>query len=315
MRKDPSVSVIIPTYNRQYLLGETLDSILMQSFNKWECIVVDDGSVDYTDELLDFYCEKDSRIKYYHRPKNRLKGANSCRNYGFEKCIGDYIIWFDSDDIMHPYHIEKKVKALSGNSFDFVVAKTQNFNDNGFQAPYKYVKKEYGIRASDFILLKIHWYTYDILLRRKIGQKIKWNEKMKSWQDYNYFCKMVLITEKGKYLDAVLTHRRLHSDSIQKSLNRNSVNFKKELLENRILTFNDIGQKVDFNTKNELIYGIMNLCFQLIKVRRFSSYFLLVTRIIYKTFGLKSVVYFILSLITAFISGRGNFFLEMSKQK
>jgi len=64
--------------------------------------VVDDGSTDYTHELMGFYCEKDSRIQYYHRPKISPKGANACRNYGFELSKGDYINWFDSDDVMLP---------------------------------------------------------------------------------------------------------------------------------------------------------------------------------------------------------------------
>ena len=77
----PLVSIIIPTYNRAHLIAETLDSIIAQTYTNWECIVVDDGSTDPTDELMETYCKKDSRFQYYHRPKNRPKGANACRNY------------------------------------------------------------------------------------------------------------------------------------------------------------------------------------------------------------------------------------------
>ena len=85
------VSIIIPTYNRCHLIGQTLDSIISQSYKNWECIVVDDGSTDYTDELIEFYCRKDFRIRYFRRPKNRLKGANACRNYGWSKSSGRVI--------------------------------------------------------------------------------------------------------------------------------------------------------------------------------------------------------------------------------
>ncbi len=64
----PLVSIIIPTSNRAQILGETLDSVLAQTFEFWECVVVDDGSTDYTAELMDFYCKKDTRIRYFHRP-------------------------------------------------------------------------------------------------------------------------------------------------------------------------------------------------------------------------------------------------------
>ncbi|MGY5847676.1 glycosyltransferase family 2 protein [Salegentibacter sp. HM20] len=112
------VSIIIPTYNRAHLIGETLDSVLAQTYQNWECIVVDDGSSDYTDELLEFYCKKDDRIKFYRRSSNHRKGANACRNYGFEMSKGEYIQWFDDDDIMFKEMIETKLKFIdAGHSF------------------------------------------------------------------------------------------------------------------------------------------------------------------------------------------------------
>ncbi len=79
------IIIIIPTYNRAHLIGETLDSILAQTYTNWECIVVDDGSTDETDSLLAAYCAKDKRFQYQHRLSDRPKGANACRNYRFIK--------------------------------------------------------------------------------------------------------------------------------------------------------------------------------------------------------------------------------------
>ena len=107
------VSIIIPTYNRAHLIGETLDSVLAQTYQNWECIVVDDGSTDNTDEVMANYMATDSRFRYYHRPKDRLPGGNAARNYGFEKSRGEYVQWFDSDDIMLPEFLEKKVAAFT----------------------------------------------------------------------------------------------------------------------------------------------------------------------------------------------------------
>ena len=309
------VSIIIPTYNRCHLLGETLDSIISQSYSNWECIVVDDASKDHTVELIEFYCKRDSRIKYYSRPQILSKGANSCRNYGFSKSSGDHIIWFDSDDLMTPDHIEEKVAFLGASNSDFIIAKTQNFNAKGFLEPYHYIKKPYGIRAADFILLKIHWYTYDVLLRREIAEKISWNEKMSSWQDYNYFCKMVLVSENGSYLDKVLTNRRLHSDSIQTALKRNGRNFQKELLENRIFTFEDINEQVDEETRRELVYGIMNLYYDLARKKTISTKWQKTTVFVKQELGKRSMVLFNLAIISAFLSGRGFSILEKAKAR
>jgi glycosyltransferase involved in cell wall biosynthesis len=107
------VSIIIPTYNRSHLIGETLDSVIAQTCQNWECIVVDDNSTDYTKELLDCYCEKDNRIKYYQRPSNQPKGANACRNYGFELSEGEFINWFDSDDFMLKDFLSSNLSAFS----------------------------------------------------------------------------------------------------------------------------------------------------------------------------------------------------------
>ena len=125
----PLVSIIIPTYNRAHLLGETLESVLAQTYENWECLIIDDGSIDATDELMDFYCEKDSRIKYYHRPDIRQKGANACRNYGFEMCKGEFIQWFDSDDIIHADKLKIQVAALYNNNYNYSVCQTLVFSE------------------------------------------------------------------------------------------------------------------------------------------------------------------------------------------
>ena len=290
--KTSLVSIIIPVFNRAVLVRNTLDSILAQTFKNWECIVVDDGSTDGTWKVLKKYVEKDRRIKCYQRSNSRPKGANSCRNIGFEKSTGDYIIWFDSDDLMTRDHIESKLDLIQERELEFVVARTQNFENNQTLEPYIYEKKVYGIKASDFILLKIHWYTYDVMLRREIAEKISWNEQMKSWQDYNYFCKMLLVTENGDYLDKILTHRRIHSSSIQKSLTKDSKSFNTELLENRFLTYKDISEKIDPQTRKELVFGMMNICFDLAKLGVRSNYLKKTEEIVESQLGLKSRRYF-----------------------
>lgn len=108
----PEISIIIPTYNRAHFIGETIDSVLSQTYKNWECLIIDDDSEDYTGELLGFYCEKDLRIRYFKRPRYMQKGASACRNYGFEKSKGEYINWFDSDDIMFPEFLSVKLEAL-----------------------------------------------------------------------------------------------------------------------------------------------------------------------------------------------------------
>ena len=310
---EPLVSIIIPTYNRGAILGETLESIIRQTVEDWECIVVDDGSNDDTEHLLLGFNQQDSRIRFFRRPANKIKGANSCRNLGFSKSVGHYIIWFDSDDLMTPDHVEIKLQALKATNSDFVVGKTANFEGNDQHEPYYYEKKDYGIKAADYILSKIHWYTYDVLLRREIAEKIKWNEEMKSWQDHNYFSKMLLETEKGHYIDSVLTHRRLHTDSIQRELNKDSRIFQHQMLKNRLLTYRDITDKIEEDTRREMVFAQMNHCFELLKLKKLPPQLPEVCRNVKNVLGKRTNAFFATSLILAFAFKKGFKLLEKAK--
>lgn len=160
----PLVSIIIPTYNRTHFIGETLDSVLAQTYQNWECIVVDDGSTDYTKELMGLYTEKDSRIQFHHRPKNRKKGANACRNYGFELSKGEYINWFDSDDLMLSRFLKEKIESFT-ETVDLVIS-------SGFYVNEKLEKiKKFKVNVSeDLFISYMKWnvqiITNSVLFRR-----------------------------------------------------------------------------------------------------------------------------------------------------
>ena len=109
----PQVSIIMATYNRAHLIEETLDSILNQSFINWECLIIDDGSTDNTTEVLRPYLLKDLRLRYSERTKDHKKGLSGCRNQGLELAKGDYIIFFDDDDMVHPDNLKICMEVLS----------------------------------------------------------------------------------------------------------------------------------------------------------------------------------------------------------
>ena len=109
------VSIIIPTYNLDYIIRETLDSVFEQTYSNWECIIVDDGSDDNTENVVKGYTQKDSRFQYYKRPNNKLKGANACRNYGVDKSKGEYLIFLDSDDVLEKNCLENRCHTVLQN--------------------------------------------------------------------------------------------------------------------------------------------------------------------------------------------------------
>lgn len=106
--KNPIVSVILPTYNREHLIVDSIQSILSQTFQNFEIIVVDDGSTDNTEKTVSKI--RDHRIKYLKYPENR--GATYARNIGIKQASGTYIAFQDSDDLWLPDKLTKQVKSL-----------------------------------------------------------------------------------------------------------------------------------------------------------------------------------------------------------
>ena len=189
MPEQPLVSIIIPTYNRAHLIGETLDSVLAQTYQNWECIVVDDGSTDDTDALMAEYLAKDSRFRYYHRPKDRLPGGNAARNYGFEQSRGEYIQWFDSDDLMMPEKLDKAIGAFLKNKVDLVVS---NFRILGSKKDVQILKFQ--------DILKFHITTGTLntpmcLFSKEKVEGFTFDETLLKDQEYEFFTRFFYNNE------------------------------------------------------------------------------------------------------------------------
>lgn len=105
----PLVSVIIPAYNAEAFINQTLISVLSQTYKNIEVLVVDDGSLDKTAEILEHFAEKDSRVIILKQPN---AGVAAARNLAIEKSKGEYIAPIDADDIWYPQKIEKQVQCI-----------------------------------------------------------------------------------------------------------------------------------------------------------------------------------------------------------
>ena len=104
------ISVIVPTYNYANYIGKAVDSVLCQSYSDLEIIIVDDGSTDNTKDIVSKF--NDSRIHYFYQ-KNQ--GANVARNRGVAEANGEYILFLDSDDVLHPQHLEAYLQVALKN--------------------------------------------------------------------------------------------------------------------------------------------------------------------------------------------------------
>jgi len=103
------VSIIVPCYNQAHFLNEALQSVIDQTYGNWECIIVNDGSPDNTEEVSMKWCEKDQRFNYLHKENG---GLSSARNAGINICNGEYILPLDADDILDKNYLNKLVPEL-----------------------------------------------------------------------------------------------------------------------------------------------------------------------------------------------------------
>ena len=106
----PTVSVVMPTYNRADLLPRTIASILSQDYDDLELLIVDDGSSDNTTEVIREIQEQDSRLRYLQLPENR--GIGFAREAGLQHLSGKYIALADSDDLWLPGKLKAQVNVL-----------------------------------------------------------------------------------------------------------------------------------------------------------------------------------------------------------
>jgi len=186
----PLVSIIIPTYNRAHLIGETLDSVLAQTYANWECIVVDDGSSDNTDEVVGAYVKKDPRFQYHKRPDTHKPGGNGARNYGFGLSNGEYVQWFDSDDVMFKECIKEKVNPfINDKTLDIVFCAYTYFDKNGIKNRVSNLTYS-GDILGDKLKGKLIFSTLSFLVKKKVVTNHFFDETIRKSQDVDFFFRL-----------------------------------------------------------------------------------------------------------------------------
>ncbi len=221
---NPLISIIIPTFNRAHLIGETLDSIIVQTYSNWECIVVDDGSTDNTDEVMAGYLDKDPRVKYFKRPENHRSGGNGARNYGYLQSKGEFVNWFDSDDLMHPEKLEKQVRALQDSEYNFAVCQTLVFEgQKGNILGLRHKKITSKNPLEDFIMHKIKFLTQAPFFRKSFLEQynLMFDEELKAAQEWEFICRVLYFSSDYYTEDTPMVYIRRHENSISYGKNKN----------------------------------------------------------------------------------------------
>ena len=123
------VSVITPMYNSEKTISRTIESVINQSYNKWEMIIVDDGSSDKSADVVKEYCKRESRILFFQNEEK--KGVSYARNRAINMSRGQYIAFLDSDDWWKAEKIEKQIACFGDNECAIVYSECVVVNEKG----------------------------------------------------------------------------------------------------------------------------------------------------------------------------------------
>lgn len=181
----PKISIIIPCYNQSEFLIECLESVSNLTYSNWECLLINDGSTDSTEELCNAWEEKDQRFSYFYKKNG---GLSSARNYGLKKCTGDWIQFLDCDDFIHSEKFVKSVNLIDEHC-EVVLTNFQMFYENSFNPPFCDITK-YPVTLENLIL---RWdVDFNIPIHCPIFKKtalnnIQFNEQLKAKEDWLFW--------------------------------------------------------------------------------------------------------------------------------
>lgn len=189
----PLVSIITPCYNAAPFLKAAIESVLTQTYSHIEFILINDGSIDNTEEIIHTY--SDSRIKYF---KQQNKGQCASSNFGLSVSKGEYIKFFDADDILNESHIEEQLKVLDGKSDSLVSCAWGRFYNND-TASAEFVQEKVWKNMDSLEWIKVSLsQKYDMMAawlwlipKSLIFETGGWDERLSLNNDFEFSMRML----------------------------------------------------------------------------------------------------------------------------
>lgn len=203
----PKVSIVLPTYNGEEYLRESVESIISQSFTDWELIIVDDCSTDSTPRIAEEYAAKDCRIRVIHNEVNKKLPCSL--NVGFRSACGDYLTWTSDDNKYLPNAIDRMVNYLDNNTNEYMVcAKMNIISENG---EFIQVGKSYSNKMMVYANCLGACFLYRKSVINDIGE---YNPDFFLVEDYEYWLRILYKYGNIGFIDEVLYLYRRHSKSL-----------------------------------------------------------------------------------------------------
>jgi len=173
--RPPRLSVILPVYNVEHYVAETLESLLTQDFTDLEIIAVDDGSTDSSASIVREHATRDPRIVLVQQPNGGLSAA---RNTGLAQARGEYIAFIDSDDLVEPHAFSLMIRTLDTTGSDFAVASYRHLRDGKLLQPGQWIREAHNhnrlqTRLDDFPQVLVNAIVCSKVFRRSFWDSTK----------------------------------------------------------------------------------------------------------------------------------------------
>ena len=204
------VSIVTPLYNSEKFIEETIESVLTQTYNKWEMLIVDDCSTDLSSDIVKKYSEKDSRIKYIKMEKN--SGAALCRNKAIELSEGEFIAFLDSDDLWKEKKIENQIKFMKENKYFISFHEYEEIDESGRKLNIKIRVPKKPVTYRSYLLTNPIGCLSGMYNVKEIG-KI-YMPLLKKRQDTGFWLKILSTGEKAYALNESLAFYRVRNNSL-----------------------------------------------------------------------------------------------------
>lgn len=223
MNSNPLISIIIPIYNAARYLPQCIDSVLSQTYQLWECILIDDGSTDNSFSICNSYSARDVRIKVVQKAN---EGVSIARNLGIELATGEFIVFIDADDWVQPYYLECLIVNIN---YDIVFFPYTKMYSNGEIVPYQLKEMEASdengfwniVEYLKFNEYKVNFYgfTWNKLFRSSIIKQnnVRFVQGLKVSEDEIFTLNYSFFAESIKVLSRPLYNYRILANSLTRT--------------------------------------------------------------------------------------------------
>lgn len=211
------VSFILPAYNAEKYISKCINSVINQTYNEWELIIINDGSHDSTDEICTSMELKDNRIHYFKTENN---GVSSARNYALSKVNGAFVFFIDADDYLAPKAIEIAIEEIRKNSTDIVVMSHYEVDEESgiIKENKKIIDSEilHKPNVIDTFLLtdKIGWEVWGKLMKKSLLEGLTFKKDRRIAEDASFLFEVLKRAESISLVNSYAYYYQINYNSV-----------------------------------------------------------------------------------------------------